>query len=195
MGAGGMRSGAGRPGWHVKAEHCKRIDIRRWAREGLLRPGVSSSWVWTDRETGEHLASIGFRAAEHSVSLSYSLNDVPMRQHVPVDRTTCHYGGERAWFGCPRCSRRVAVLYLRNSGFACRLCQRVAYASQSGDASDRAWRRQYKLEARLDANWQRPKGMHQRTHERLLDRIIDCEQQREAALAGFLSKFAHLLRR
>lgn len=37
-------------------------------------------------------------------------------------------------------------------------CQRVSYSSQSGDLIDRTWRKQQKLEARLGANWTRPKG-------------------------------------
>lgn len=187
MAKGGVRYGAGRPGWQVKAERCRRLDVRRWHRDGLLRPGTSTSWIWTDSETSERLASIGFSVADHHVTLSYSINDVPARQHVPLDRTPCHYGGTRPWFHCPRCSRRVAVLFLRANGFACRHCQRAAYASQSDDALGRTWRRQAKLEARRDADWGRPKGMHRRTRERLLQGIFACEAVRDEALARYLA--------
>ena len=193
MSRGGTRWGAGRPGWHVKAEHCRRLDVRRWHRDGFLRPGTSTSWIWTDSETGERLASIGFSVADHHVTLSYSINDVPARQHVPLDRTACNFGGTRPWFHCPRCSRRVAVLFLRASGFACRHCQRIAYGSQSDDLCGRTWRRQAKLEARLGPHWQRPKGMHHRTRERLLEGIFACEEIREDALAVYLSRVMHLL--
>ena len=193
MAKGGVRYGAGRPGWHVKAEHCRRLDVRRWHRDGLLRPGISTSWIWTDSETGERLASIGFRVTDHHVTLSYSINDVPASQHVPLDRTPCNYGGARPWFHCPRCSRRVAVLFLRANGFACRHCQRIAYGSQSDDLCGRTWRRQAKMEARLGPHWQRPKGMHHRTPERLLEGIFACEEIREDALAGYLSRVMHLL--
>lgn len=193
MGRGGMRWGAGRPGWHIKAEHCRRIDVRRWHRDGLLRPGISTSWIWTDGETGERLASIGFSVADHHVTLSYSINGAPAMQHVPLERTPCHYGGTRPWFHCPRCSRRVAVLFLRSNGFACRHCQRVAYASQSDDLCGRTWRRQAKLEARLGPNWQRPKGMHHRTRTQLLEGIFECEEVREDTLARFLARMGHWL--
>ena len=153
--------------------------MRRFQRENLLRPGVTTAWAWTDSETGERLASIGFSVADDAVTLFYSLNGRPMRHTVPLERTPCHYGGSRPWFNCPRCWRRVAVLYLRSSGFACRHCQRVTYASQSDDAVGRAWRRQAKLEARLGEHWQRPKGMHHRTRERLLEGIFECEGARE----------------
>ena len=187
MGSGGSRYGAGRPGWHVKAEHCRQLDVRRWQRDGLLRPGVSTGWAWTDGETGEQLASIGFNVTADAVLLAYTLNGTPMRQRVALDRTPCHYGGARPWFRCPRCAGRVAVLYLRTNGFACRRCQRVAYASQSGDELDRAWRRQRKAETKLGENWQRPKGMHGTTHRRLLSIIWDCEERRNVALAHHLA--------
>lgn len=193
MGKGGMRYGAGRPGWQVKAEHCRSIDVRRFQRENLLRPGVTTAWAWTDSETGERRASIGFSVADHHVTLRFSINDSPMRQHVPIKRTRCNYGGVRPWFLCPRCSRRVALLFLRTNGFACRHCQRVAYASQSDDLCGRTWRRQAKLEARLGPHWQRPKGMHHRTRERLLGAIFACEATREDALAVYLSRVMHLL--
>ena len=193
MGRGGMRFGAGRPGWNVKAEHCRSIDVRRVERENLLRAGVTTAWAWTDSETGERLASIGFSVTDDAVLLFYNLNDKPTRQTVPLERTPCHYGGSRPWFNCPRCRRRVAVLYLRASGFACRHCQRVTYASQSDDALGRTWRRQAKLEARLGEHWRRPKGMHHRTRERLLEGIFECEGAREDALASYLARVAHLL--
>ena len=54
MGTGGMRYGAGRLGLNGKAEHCKQLDVRRWQRLGVLRPGASGTWVWSDAETGAH---------------------------------------------------------------------------------------------------------------------------------------------
>lgn len=193
MGTGGMRNGAGRPGWHVKAEHCRKIDARRWAREGILQAGRSGDWSWTDPDTGERLASIGYSAGPEAVRLIYSMNSTPMQQHVPILKTGCNYGGWRYWFGCPSCGKRVAVLYLRNRGFACRKCNRIAYASQSEDALGRTWRKQSKIEWRLGEHWQRPKGMHQSTHERLLAVIFGCEERREAGLAAFVQRLGWLL--
>jgi hypothetical protein len=93
----------------------------------------------------------------------------------------CNFGGARPWFQCPRCARQVAQLYMRAGRFACRHCQRVAYSSQAEDVLDRTWRKQQRLEAKLGEYWRRPKGMRQRTYERLLDGVRDCEERREAA--------------
>jgi hypothetical protein len=184
MARGGSRYGAGRPGRHVKAEHCRRIDARRWQREGMLQPGRCGGWVWTDVDTGKQTASIGYSTEPGAVVLNYRLNDQPIRQWLPILTTPCHFGGQRQWFACPRCARRVAVLFLRANGFFCRQCNRIAYGSQSDDALDRIWRKQRKIEGRLGEYWQRPKGMHQTTYAKLMATIIDCEERRDAALVA-----------
>ncbi len=182
MGSGGSRYGAGRPAMHAKAEHCRRIDVRRWQREGVLRNGCAGSWQWTDAETGERRATIGYKSDGFSVMLNYSIDGRDCSQRVRLSDSSCNYGGKRPWFVCPIRGERVAVLYLRAGRFACRNCQRLAYASQSGDAIDRSWQRQRRIEAKLGDHGRRPNGMHHATHARLLTMIYDCEEQRDAAL-------------
>lgn len=189
MGTGGSRYGAGRPTTHVKAEHCQRIDVRRWQREGILKAGRAGSWQWCDTETGEQRAAIGYRSADTCVTLDYSIDGDPRKQIIWLTETACNFGGVRQWFICPVRGERVAVLYLRAGRFACRHCQRIAYGSQSGDVCDRTWRKQAKVEAKLGPNWGRPKGMHAKTRERLLSVIWDCEERREAALSSYLHAF------
>jgi hypothetical protein len=193
MGAGGSRFGAGRPGWHVKAEYCRRIDVRRWQREYMLRPGAFGSWVWRDTETGETTASIAYTFEADAVVLRFAIDGQSMSQRLDILRTPCTYGGSRPWFACPRCRCRVAVLFLRGNGFACRHCQRIAYRSQSEDDCGRAWIKQSKIEAKLADDWERPKGMHHRTYERLLSAILECEDRRETALAAFMAQRGSLL--
>lgn len=186
MSRGGSRSGAGRPAMHVKSEHCRRIDVRRWHREGILQPGSAGTWQWSDPGNGERRAAIGYRSDGGSLTLTYSIDGCPLAQTLWLSQSVCNYGGARPWFICPIRGERVAVLFLRAGRFACRHCQRISYASQSGDSIDRTWRKQSKAEAKLGPNWQRPKGMHDTTRERLLSIIWDCEERREMALAGYL---------
>lgn len=188
MGKGGMRWGAGRPAHKGKAEACMRLDVREWARRGTLVPGYSGSWSWSNSHSGERTGSIGYRIESGEAVLSYSLNGEPRTQRVPILRTPCHFGSARPWFGCPHCRARVAVIYLRRGGFYCRKCAQVAYYSQSEDECGRAWRKQQKAEAKLGANWRRPKGMHHATRERLLQTIWECEETRDMAIAGFMAK-------
>jgi len=192
MGKGGSRYGAGRPGWHVKAEHCLRLDVRELARRKLLGGG-GFVWRWSNTETGERLGSISITTEPTAARLSFSSDGVPVNQRVHISRTPCPYGGDRPWFHCPRCGRRVAVLFLRSGHFMCRHCGRVAYASQSADDIGRAWIKQQKLEARLCDEWQRPKGMHGATYERIWNGIVACEEARDAALCVYLQRHAGVL--
>ena len=191
MGRGGLRIGAGRPGWHIKAEHCLRLDVRDLARRELLLGGAFS-WRWKNTETGEERGAISIAVSSDSVGLHFVCDGSPVQQTVPIERTPCHYGGTRPWFRCPCCHRRVAVLYLRGGRFMCRYCGRVVYASQSDDLIGRTWRRQWKLERRLGENWRRPKGMHRRTRERILERIFECESVRDEAIENFCRRLAGL---
>lgn len=189
MGRGGMRWGAGRPATHVKAERCLRIDARRWAREGLFAYGQLGLWVWRDADTLEETSRIGYRGESGAITLDFTVNGEPVKQFIRELRTPCNFGGSRSWFACPRCTRRVAVMFLRGSaGFMCRHCGRVVYASQSDDDIGRTWRKQHKAEAKLGKAWSRPKGMHKATRARLMDVILDCEWRRDEAVCLFMEK-------
>ena len=191
MGTGGMRYGAGRPSYKVKAEQLQRVDIGRWHRGGYLRAGCSFTWSWHrgDEPTG----SIGVvvHGAE-SLALQYVVGNDDQRrdgsQTIHLTLTACNYGSSRPWFVCPVCQRRAGVLYMRAGRFACRYCQRVAYTSQSSDLLDRMWRKQSKIEERLAAHWQRPKGMRLKTYDRLMQVLLICEERRENAFLGYAAR-------
>ena len=88
--------------------------------------------------------------------------------------TNCTFGGYRAWFLCPQCGRRVAILYCPDV-IACRQCYQLTFRSQRENFLGRDFRRINKVRARL--NWpagvmhgvfSRPKGMHYKTFRRLM---------------------------
>lgn len=205
MGAGGMRYGAGRPGWKRKAEQSLALDVRQIARKGLLRTGAFS-WHWSNNY-GEKVGSVGVRVARdpERVTLTYQWtphNGEP--RHVEcslrIARSLCNYGGSRPWFLCPSCGRRCAVVYYGAPGgrYACRHCVRVSYLSQCEDETGRLWRRQRKLERKLAGGadewngWRKPKGMHQQTFDKLRRQIWELEFRRDELLAV---QTASLLRR
>jgi hypothetical protein len=159
------------------ADYCT-LDVRRWAREGLLRPGHWGGWQWT--RDGETVASIHISAKQDRVILIYRRRNGSEewraeQNPVRIVRSPCNFGGSRAWFICPAlgCGRRVAILY-GGDVFACRHCYKLAYASSREDAGDRASRRAERLRTRL--GWEpgilnreggKPKWMRWRTFERL----------------------------
>jgi len=67
---GGPGSGnRSRYGAKSSTDDYRTLDVRRWAREGMLRPGHWGGWQWT--RNGEVVASIQMRAEEDRVILIY----------------------------------------------------------------------------------------------------------------------------
>lgn len=196
MSRGGYRYGAGRPGWHAKTAGKLAVDVRRLHRDGYLSGAACRmTWTWASG------AAIELETTPDVVTLVYRYKDAQgdwrdVRQPVTVTRTPCHYGGTRPWFACPRCWRRVAILYLWNVP-ACRTCARLVYPSQADDAIGRSWRRTRKLEHLLSGgagewNHRRPKGMRRATFERLREAYWREEQLRDEALLAFVARFPGL---
>src|SRR3990172_7715768 len=90
--------------WHYGAKSTtddyRALDVRRWAREGMLRPGYWGGWQWT--RNGEVMASIQMRAEVDRVILTYRHRngggDWKDEQYpVRIVRTSCNLGGSRPW--------------------------------------------------------------------------------------------------
>ncbi|MBS0412813.1 MAG: hypothetical protein JSR68_00420 [Proteobacteria bacterium] len=172
-GSGRRSSYSGKP----ETSDCTPLDLRRITRKGLLVPGCSFGWQWTVND--RPVASIRIRVDQESLVLSYRMKSTGevVEQRVKTQTTSCHLGGERYWFTCPRCGNRVAVLYAPGRHFACRQCCGLGYASQKEGAGDRAATRADKLRKQL--GWEagilngpggKPKGMHWKTFLRLKSR-------------------------
>lgn len=183
--------GSGRH-WHwgtkPTTSEYRSIDVRRWAREGLLEPGQSFRWQWS--LDGEVVGFILVSPATGRVRLRYRSRDYgeDWRDHdytVRLLAQPCHLGGYREWFACPArgCGRRVAILYGGHI-FACRHCHQLAYPSQREKPFERQWRRADKIKARLgwpedpDLHYgMKPKGMHWKTYNRLVSKVDAFETQ------------------
>lgn len=149
------------------------LDIRKITRKGLLVPNSSFSWQWLVND--QQVAGISIRVDLQSRVLSYRMKSTSevVEQRVQTQTSPCHLGGRRHWFTCPRCSKRVAVLYAPGRTFACRQCGGLAYATQK-NVGDRAMTKTDKLRKRmgwqagiLNDNGGKPKGMHWKTYQRL----------------------------
>ena len=129
MSTGGMRAGAGRPGWKRKAEQSLAFDVRQVARKGLLRPGAFA-WQWTSNY-GEKVGSVGVRVVDDAQRMILTYQWTPhgneprtVECSFLINCTPCNYGGSRPWLLCPSCGRRCAVVYFGAPGgrYACRRC-------------------------------------------------------------------------
>ena len=186
---GGSRYGAGRPASRPQTSWASRLDVRKMARDGVLVAGSTTTWRWSNGL----LATITAREASIEVTYRYAFTEGErdVQAQVWLEQTPCQFGGSRTWFGCPRCRRRVAILYLW--GYPrCRTCCRMGYPSQSEDATGRSWRRTRKIETKLaggasDWNYRRPKGMRKATFERLREAYWREEEIRDQALMAFMA--------
>ena len=107
--------------WKKKGavEDYPRLDVRNLQKEHGIKPG--------DRMT-----------------IQYEWRGEKLAQEVYFDRTPCNYGGDRPWFICGDCGRRVAVIYGKGQDFACRQCKNLTYRScQESDSRFRKLFRNY----------------------------------------------------
>ena len=165
--------------WDKKTttESQHRVDVRYLKKHGLLTPGTSGSLSWKSR--GEQTGSVGFRMEKNRMVLNYRHRSnggewEPVEQPVLLNRTSCNYGGFRVWLLCPRCNRRVALLYGAGRLFLCRHCYGLTYASQQEPDYDRMMRKAQKIrkklggaESSMEPFPPKPKGMHWKTYNRL----------------------------
>jgi hypothetical protein len=175
FGSGGWNA-TGRP---TTAE-CFWLNVNVLNRTGALTSGLSSTCQWS--RDGENAGEVGIYAGPNNITLTYNSRVGggdwnSHRQRIAISWEPCRLGGERPYFHCPSCGRRVLQLYVRGQ-FFCRHCHGLSYPSQRERESDRAQRKANHIRKRLggEPGWQnipaRPKGMHKRTYERLRDEII-----------------------
>ena len=147
--------------------------------------------------------------------LEFPSRSVNGERLAPVQQVICcywrraHYGGRYLMFLCGECGRPARVLYARYFSdciwfFTCRTCVGITYQSTLGHRWDRSARRIEKL--RVQLQWRangsvpiKPRGMHERTYQRILDMLASHEAIRKQG-ASYVRKYrpdqhrAHLWR-
>ena len=110
-----------------------------------------------------------------SIEVNYSYRGQSYRYPIQLTKTSCNYGGHRYWWLCPKCSKRVSVLYCAGT-YVCRHCLSVPYGSQLQQPIDRLFSRADAIRQRLGwqsgiayGNGSKPKGMHSKTFDRLVN--------------------------
>lgn len=197
---GGWNSG--RRGGLPTVEDGLRLDLGQLMRQGHIRLGCRTSGplTWRYAATGEEVASIMFEAdcadlSSVCIRLTYTAKGTPMDYRLWLERTPCHFGGFRWWWRCPRSGRRVRVLCLPpgETMFVARAVYRLPYRSQRERPIQRSHDRLRRLYRKIGGTYQyfedptpaRPKGMHRRTYERLVQAVERAEVEHDRVwLAG-----------
>lgn len=105
------------------------LPINDLARQPLI-PFTKLEWVWrTHKNTQETMVPIN--VLQDALELHFPIGAERARQTVQLTSSLGPHGGDRMWFVCPTCQRRVGVLYHKNGlPFLCRTCHQLAYPSQ-----------------------------------------------------------------
>jgi hypothetical protein len=193
---GGRGSGGHNSKGKLRDVQCARLDVHELARDGKLTLG----------KRGTLFGTVGFEVAggpdAQRLVLEFPVRSVSRERMDPVRQTICcywqraHYGGRYLMFRC-ECGRSARVLYARYFHdricfFNCRQCAGITYQSTMGHRWDRSARRIEKLRARLHwgANGTvaiKPRGMHERTYQRILGTLAYHEAIRKQG-AGYARK-------
>ena len=167
--------------WGAKATtgQALRLDVRWLARQGFFQPNTMSwmplNWTCNGKPSGDIQAFYDADRPDELI-LTYRARArgqtdwTDVREVIRLERTPCHYGGERVWCRCPRCGSRRAVLYSLHGRFLCVPCNDLAYSSTREDLLYRLNQRGEKITDRLGAErewvltwlvWPaKPPGMH-----------------------------------
>ena len=115
----------------IEALWADHLDVRELQRLRMF----DENWVtYSNRFRWPKI--IGLTVARYLVQLELYGHGLP--QNIRVSWTRPHLGGERPWFHCPHCEKRVAKLYNGLGGYFCRACfGNPPYASQTKSAHDR----------------------------------------------------------
>jgi hypothetical protein len=163
-------------------ENSPCLNILDFKKEGLLDPGMAFIMDFT--VNGADILSLSVSVAEDALVIEYYFNQTRRKQELALARTTCHYGGSRAWLLCPKCQAKRNSLYLGPEGFwACRECLGLAYTVQRLNPHER---HQYRAEtikkkklkiipgSRTMAS-EKPFGMWRSRYIRMLDELLKHE--------------------
>ena len=167
--------GSGNHGGKALVESHLFLDVNQMNRTNTLI-GWSGHLTWRNAH-GEKVGGVSVKGGVDQIVAFGTLNGEAWKQTFDISWTPCHFGGSRPWFLCPYCSVRVGKLYIGAHGLACRRCYRLTYLSTREDAGGRYWLRREKLEAKLDEDGYKPKGMHWRTYAAIHGQLADLDRE------------------
>ena len=174
------------------------IDIRYLKRKGWLDEEYHTNITWscdgvtTDRIfvfTEPNVVTFKFTVQNNSGAF------FDKEISVSLTCTNGTYGGQRPWFMCPSCDRRVALLYKAEQSLKCRKCCNLPYECQSETGFGRLQRRKHIKFRELKIKYgmefplhSKPKGMHRETYQRIRKEAIQLWVEHEIAMDAILDE-------
>jgi len=108
--------------------------------------------MWGERDVEDYFAWIA-GADDETFVIRFTRDGNLHRQGIGLTWTPCNFGGERSWFECPGCGRRVGKVYLpcsvyfrgvRVHSFLCRGCYGLTYLQRQ--ERNLAWTMRYRAD-------------------------------------------------
>ncbi|GGK58112.1 hypothetical protein [Amphritea balenae] len=157
----------------IYIEDTLQLDIRDLKRQGVLNGNGSGMLSWPVKQL----------SAEYSIGSAEVVLKAPwlvgkQGQHIFLSPSDCNFGGQRQWFECGACFRRVASLCCLNGLFRCRHCYCLPYRTQGMTKEARQFVKLNKLEQlifdRYDNGFRCKKyGMHWKTYMKLMTQYVN----------------------
>ena len=128
----------GRPRYYDTVEESRQISLPWLRKRGCIKSWHSGTLTWT---SSFHESSIGFEISlwnnDSYMRLYYATTDrwsgekTSHDYRIALIKTPCRFGGNRFWFQCPNCWRKVSTLMISShSKYACRRCLHLTYGSR-----------------------------------------------------------------
>lgn len=180
---------------HGKYENTYRIDSYAFHKiiKELKEREMSYSWPWEWIRKDEVCASIQvfYDIIDDELQLSYSYNGKAKKDRIKLCYLSNNYGGQRMYFYCPRCGKRIRFLCATQRGFVCRWCGNLNYHVQQSSREDILMDRIEKILRILEVDmtflnkWERacfsdiekPRYMRWEKYGRLMLRLLDAQRE------------------
>lgn len=167
-----------------------KLDLRMLNKRGWLVPNVNQTITWSRNDNV--IGRISYVLSSNKITLLYahgtsSNQPESINDEIQLIKTSCNFGGERTWFCCPSCSKKVLVLF-GGKYFRCRQCKGVVYASSNESQLDRSRRALAKYQSILAPDLalcsadgtrglHKPKGMRYKTYFDIKKRASEKEDE------------------
>src|SRR5258706_10051882 len=200
---GGWNSGRWNRG-AARCENSNRVELSTLRKRGGLVTARTTTLSW--HCGGEPRGSISVIGGDSEITLVYAFTRnggeaEQVRECVPLRYSDTNFGGRRIWLSCPKCGRRCSVLY-GGSRFRCRICHRLVYNTQYVPTWERLREKADRIHLRLGGSGDasddlpdKPKGMHWKTFERLVEQMDDAVTASTSGAIGNLMAVAARLSR
>lgn len=165
--------------WHIKKRH--------------QRKNLCSSFLCLDSfQLFKNYDCLGFeiRAAFYELIAKYRIDRLEISTNrgfyvIPVEKQPCFFGGQRYFFHCPKCNKRMRKLYSCEGVFLCRKCLHLGYYTQRVSPATRYSLMQDKIKAQLKqlggSIIDKPKWMRTHTFSKICNRYWKYDWLREDA--------------